>query len=293
MEIRDMHIFLTVANEGSITRAAEKLEYVQSSISIRIQQLEQELNTVLFFRQRQGVRLTSSGQILKSYVEKILSLTQEAERAVSDKSTPQGPLRIGCLETTAAIRLPNILAEYHSAYPEVDLTLKTGTTAELTKLVLKFELDGAFVAAPIEHDELETTEIGYEELVLVTADNDAPIGRMEDLQNQTLLVFRMGCSYRQKYEDWLSLKGIKPSKIMEFGTVDGILGCIHAGLGLSLLPRSVVERAKGHYSLQIQQLSDHLFKTATLLVRRKDSYATPAVSEFIRIAKERFVDRSK
>ncbi|MGQ7889279.1 LysR family transcriptional regulator [Paenibacillus sp. WC2504] len=288
MEIRDMHIFLTVANEGSITRAAEKLEYVQSSISIRIQQLENELNTALFIRQRQGVRLTTSGQILKSYVEKILSLTQEAEQVVSDRSTPQGPLRIGCLETTAAIRLPNILADYHRSYPEVDLTLKTGNTDELAKLVLKFELDGAFVSAPIEHEELETTEIGYEELVLVTGGQYLSIERIEELQKQTLLVFRIGCSYRQKYEDWLGLKGIKPSKIMEFGTVEGILGCIHAGLGISLLPRSVVERANEYYSLQIQTISEQLFKTATLFVRRKDSYYTPAVSELIRIAKERF-----
>ncbi|BBI35584.1 HTH-type transcriptional regulator GltR [Cohnella abietis] len=288
MEIRDMHIFLTVANEGSITRAAEKLEYVQSSISIRIQQLENELNTVLFYRQRHGVQLTTSGQVLKSYVEKIIALTQEAENAVSDRSTPQGPLRIGCLETTAAIRLPNILADYHSSYQEVDLTIKTGTTDELTKLVLKFELDGAFVSAPIEHEELEATEIGYEELVLVTGGQQLSIERMEELQNQTLLVFRIGCSYRQKYEDWLGLKGIRPSKIMEFGTVEGILGCIHAGLGISLLPRSVVERAKGQYSLQIQKLSEKSFKAATLFVRRKDSYYTPAVSELIRIAKERF-----
>ncbi|WP_042162466.1 LysR family transcriptional regulator [Paenibacillus gorillae] len=289
MEIRDMHIFLAVANEGSITRAAEKLEYVQSSISIRIQQLENELHTVLFIRQRQGVQLTTSGQILKSYVEKILSLTQEAVQAVSDKSTPQGPLRIGCLETTAAIRLPNILADYHQSYPEVDLTLKTGTTDELVKLVLKFELDGAFVAGPIEHEELEATTIGYEELVLVAGGQHAAIERMEELQHQTLLVFRMGCSYRQRYEDWLNSKGLRPSKIMEFGTVDGILGCIHAGLGISLLPRSVVERAIGHYDLHILKLSEKHFTTATLFIRRKDSYSTPAVSELVRIAQKRFI----
>ncbi|MFF2090038.1 LysR family transcriptional regulator [Paenibacillus sp. NPDC058174] len=288
MEIRDMQIFLAVANEGSITRAAEKLEYVQSSISIRIQQLENELHTVLFIRQRQGVQLTTSGQIFKSYAEKILALTQEAVQVVSDRSTPQGPLRIGCLETTAAIRLPNILADYHPSYPEVDLTLKTGTTDELTKLVLKFELDGAFVAGPVEHEELETTVIGYEELVIVSGGQHLSVEQMEELQHQTLLVFRIGCSYRQKYEDWLNAKGLRPAKIMEFGTVDGILGCVHAGLGISLLPRSVVERANAHYKLHIHQLTESAFNTETLFIRRKDSYVTPAVSELIRIATEKF-----
>lgn len=288
MDIRDMQIFLAVANEGSITRAAEKLEYVQSSISIRIQQLESDLNTVLFHRARQGVRLTASGEVLKSYAEKILYLTQEAERAVADNSIPRGPLRIGSLETTAAIRLPFILSDYHNSYPEVDLSLKTGSTDELINLVLKYELDGAFVAAPVEHADLDVTEVGVEELVLVSGGQFPSIERFEEFRNLTLLVFRVGCSYRRKLEDWLSLKGIIPAKIMEFGTLEGILGCIHAGFGVSLLPRSVVERANVQYNLRFQKISDKFYKTPTLFIRRKDAYTTVAMSEFIRIAKHRF-----
>lgn len=288
MDIRDLQIFLAVANEGSITRAAEKLEYVQSSISIRIQQLESDLKTKLFHRQRQGVRITTSGEVLRSYAEKILYLTQEAERVVADHSFPCGPLRIGSLETTAAIRLPFILSDYHNSFPEVDLSLKTGSTDELINLVLKYELDGAFVSAPVEHVELEITEVGIEELVLVSGGQLPPIERSEEWRNLTLLVFRIGCSYRQKFEDWLRLKGIIPAKIMEFGTIDGILGCIHAGLGVSLLPRSMVERANVQYNLQFKKISDKFYKTPTLFIRRKDTYKTTAVSEFIRIAKHKF-----
>nr|WP_275984177.1 LysR family transcriptional regulator [Paenibacillus hamazuiensis] len=283
-----MQIFLAVANEGSITRAAEKLEYVQSSISIRIQQLESELKTELFRRGRQGVKLTTSGEALKSYAEKIIFLTQEAERVVADNSIPRGTLRIGSLETTAAIRLPFILTEYHKSYPEVDLTLKTGTTEELIHLVLKYELDGAFVAAPVEHAELETIEVGVEELALISGEQFPSIERPEQLRNLPLLVFRVGCSYRRKLEDWLHLKGILPAKIMEFGTLEGILGCIHAGLGVSLLPRSVVERALIKYNLQSQDISENFAKTPTLFIRRKDAFESVAVSEFIRTAQRSF-----
>ncbi|WP_248930593.1 LysR family transcriptional regulator [Paenibacillus hamazuiensis] len=288
MDIRDLQIFLAVANEGSITRAAEKLEYVQSSISIRIQQLESELKTELFRRGRQGVKLTTSGEALKSYAEKIIFLTQEAERVVADNSIPRGTLRIGSLETTAAIRLPFILTEYHKSYPEVDLTLKTGTTEELIHLVLKYELDGAFVAAPVEHAELETIEVGVEELALISGEQFPSIERPEQLRNLPLLVFRVGCSYRRKLEDWLHLKGILPAKIMEFGTLEGILGCIHAGLGVSLLPRSVVERALIKYNLQSQDISENFAKTPTLFIRRKDAFESVAVSEFIRTAQRSF-----
>lgn len=289
MDIRDMQIFLTVANEGSFTRAAEKLEYVQSSISIRIQQLESELKTELFYRRRQGVRLTSSGEALKSYAEKIIFLTQEAERVVSDSTIPRGPLRIGSLETTTAIRLPFILAEYHMSYPKVDLILKTGTTDELIHSVLKYELDGAFVSSLGEHVELETVEVGTEELVLISGRQTTPIHHPEQLRHLTIFVFRVGCHYRRILEDWLHLKGI-PAKIMELGTLDGILGCIHAGLGVSLLPLSVIERALIKYNLQYHNISEELVKIPTLFIRRKDTYNTAAISEFIRVSKERFND---
>ncbi|SDW07501.1 LysR family transcriptional regulator [Paenibacillus sp. CF384] len=288
MEIRDLQIFLAVADEGSITKAAEKLEYVQSSISIRIQQLEKELNTTLFRRGRQGVQLTTSGEALRSYAEKIIFLTHEAERVVADNTIPRGPLRIGSLETTAAVRLPYILTDYLKAYPEVDLTLKTGTTEELIHFVLKYELDGAFVAAPVEHAELDITEVGVEELVLVSSGQFAPFDHPEQLRNLTLLVFRVGCSYRRKLEDGLHAKGIIPARIMEFGTLEGILGCIHAGLGVSVLPRSVVERAKVQYQLRSQDIEDKFYLTPTLFIRRKDTYKTAAVSEFIRVSRDRF-----
>lgn len=288
MDIRDLQIFLAVANEGSITRAAEKLEYVQSSISIRIQQLENELKTSLFRRGRQGVRLTTSGEALKSYAEKIIFLTHEAERVVADNSIPKGPLRIGSLETTAAIRLPFILTDYHKSYPEVDLIVKTGTTEELINLVLKYELDGAFVAAPVEHAELDITEVGVEELAFISGGQFPSMNQPEQLQNLTLLVFRVGCSYRRKLEDWLHLKGIIPAKIMEFGTLEGILGCIHAGLGVSLLPRSVVERAMVQYTLRALEIPDEFRIIPTLFISRKDTYKTAAMSEFIQVSRERF-----
>jgi DNA-binding transcriptional LysR family regulator len=84
------------------------------------------------------------------------------------------------------------------------------------------------------------------------------------------------------------LQGIIPAKIMEFGTLEGILGCIHAGLGVSLLPRSVVERATVQYNLRSQEISEEFYKVPTLFIRRKDTYETAAISEFIRISRQRF-----
>jgi DNA-binding transcriptional LysR family regulator len=116
-----LKIFSTVAKEGSITKAAQQLDYVQSNVTSRIHQLETELGTSLFYRHSRGVSLTSAGEILLQYANKVLHLCAEAEKAVRDNATPHGPLRIGSMETTAAIRLPAVLAAYHRLYPEVHL----------------------------------------------------------------------------------------------------------------------------------------------------------------------------
>lgn len=154
---------------------------------------------------------------------------------------------------------------------------------------MKYELDGAFVSSLGEHVEFETVEVGTEELVLISGRQTTPIHHPEQLRHLTIFVFRVGCHYRRILEDWLHLKGI-PAKIMDLGTLEGILGCIHAGLGVSLLPLSDIERALIKYDLQYHKISEELVKIPTIFIRSKDTYNTAAISEFIRVSRERFND---
>ncbi len=166
---------------------------------------------------------------------------------MNDDQIPKGPLVIGSMETTAAVRLPALISTYHKEYPDVDFTLKTGSTEQNIQGVLQYELDGAFVAGPIEHTELIQKEVIEEELVLITDTIQPPLSSIKDIQTRTLLVFRSGCSYRAKLEQWLHQEGVIPNKIMEFGTLDAIIGCVSAGLGISMLPNSVIAKhIQGH-----------------------------------------------
>lgn len=284
LEIRDLTIFVAVAHTGSITKAADRLGYVQSNITARIHHLENRLGTSLFHRHPRGVSLTSSGEILLRYAERILNLCLEAEQAVQDTTTPSGPLRIGTMETTAATRLPVILAEYHQQFPKVELSLMTGPTAHLINAVLNYEIDGAFVAGPIEHPLLENSAIIEEELVLVSNREDTY--DWSNLGHRTLVVFREGCSYRKKLEQWLDYNGIQSRTIIELGTVDGILGCVAAGLGISLVPRSLV--AQGNYDLSVRELPGSYGKVPTVFLRHKNAFVSPALSQFIKVVQECF-----
>ncbi|HLY67089.1 MAG TPA: LysR family transcriptional regulator [Chloroflexota bacterium] len=127
-------MFETVARVGGITRAANELHTVQSNVTNRIHQLESELGVPLFHRHSRGVTLTSSGTQLLPYAAQVGQLLSEARRAVADEGQPSGPLVIGSLETTAALRLPETLANFTAQYSAVDVTLRTGTTQSLIKM---------------------------------------------------------------------------------------------------------------------------------------------------------------
>lgn len=286
MDLQSLKIFQTVAKLGSISQAARELQYAQSNITMKIQQLESDLQTTLFYRHNRGTALTAKGIMLLTYTQKIFNLIEETKSVMNDEQTPKGPLTIGSMETTAAVRLPALLSKYHKDFPDVDLTIKTGPTKQNIQGILQYELDGAFVAGPIGHPELIEKEVFEEELVLITDSIDPPISSFEDFQTRTLLVFHNGCSYREKVEQWLQKEGLIPNKVMEFGTIDAIIGCVEGGLGISMLPQSVVAKNVQNGTLRQYSLPNEYGKVKTVFIYRKDKYLPASLKEFINMLDE-------
>src|SRR5262249_54485214 len=136
MDASDLRVFEAVARLGAMNRAAAELNTVQSNVTARVRLLETGLGRPLFSRHRRGVARPPAGQRLLPYATRVAHLLADARRAVVDDGRPEGLLAIGSLETTAALRLPPILARYAATYPAVDLVLSTGTSAELVERVL-------------------------------------------------------------------------------------------------------------------------------------------------------------
>lgn len=288
MDSNALRTFAAVAASGSMNRAAEELHTVQSNVTRQVRQLEDELGTALFARHSRGVDLTDAGRRLLPYAHAVELALADAARAVRDAGEPVGPLLIGSLETTAAIRLPPVLAAYARAYPAVDLTLATNTTAGLVSKVLGYELDGAFVCGPITHPDFDERPIFTEHLVLATAPHVESIEELADEPDLRIVVFRVGCSYRQILEAWLAGRGVSARRILEFGTVDGILGCVAAGIGITLLPRSVVHEPAAQGRVAIHELPPDRARVSTVFVRRKDRFLSSALSAFLDVAAEHY-----
>ncbi|MEW9672748.1 LysR family transcriptional regulator [Ammoniphilus sp. 3BR4] len=281
MDLHALKVFQLVAQMGSISSAARELNFAQSNITTKIQQLENHLQTTLFYRNNRGTTLTPKGKMLLIYTEKIFQLIEETSKVMKDDETPKGPLIIGSMETTAAVRLPSLLSKYHHNYPDVDLTLITGPTEQHIQGVLQYNLDGAFVAGPVDHPELIQKKLVEEELVLITDRLHPPMSSIKEIQTRTLLVFRTGCSYRAKLEQWLHQEGITPNKIMEFGTLEAILGCVSAGLGISMLPHAVIKKYVQAGSLRYHSIPNSYGKVETVFIHRKDTFMPTSLIKFI------------
>ncbi len=285
MDAADLRMLEAVARHGSMNRAAVELNTVQSNVTARVRALEEHIGTPLFDRHSRGVTPTAAGRRLLPYAARIAQLMREALTAARDDGTPQGRLHIGTMETTAALRLPPILAAFARTYPAVGLVVTTGTTCGLLTEVVEHRLDGAFVAGPVQHADLVSEPIFREELVLVTS---PAIRRPEDLASARELrtiVFRLGCSYRQRLEAILAQRGILSAQPLEFGSLDAILGCVGAGVGVTLLPKALAAAAEREGRVATHELSPEQARVDTLFIRRHDSFVSSALTAFLAMAR--------
>lgn len=262
IDTRHLETFRAIARSGSFTQAADALGCVQSNVTARIRKLEDQLGVFLFERDGRAAKLSAAGGRLEGYAERILSLIEEAEAVVADIDGERAGLRIGSLENTAATRLPALVKQVHQRFPDAPLSLMTGTTDELVSAVVERKLDAAFVAGQVDHDALDSIEAFRETLVRVRATGRNEAG--------PLIAFRHGCSYRAQAEQWLRDTGQIPVPIIEMGTLDGMLGCVAAGVGTAVVPRVSAEASAHRDGFEIEDLPAAHRESRTLLIWRKD-----------------------
>ncbi|MBV9272826.1 MAG: LysR family transcriptional regulator [Verrucomicrobia bacterium] len=287
MDLADLNIFATIARYGSITKAAERLNTVQSNVTTRLRLLEEDLGVSLFQRHHHGVSLTRFGRDLLPFAHQVDALMQKARQTVSGNQKVPGQLRLGSLETTAAARLPSLLRAFVPQHRAVDLAIETGTTRGLIQAVLEYHLDGAFVAGPVDHDDLDQTLGFAEELVLATSPECKSItAALGEGGIPKVFVFRVGCSYRQRLEAYLGLRGLSLINQLEMGTLEGIIGCVSAGLGVTMLPLSVIQSYANRGEIAVHRLPADEGRVETVFITRRGSVHSPALAEFIRVLRE-------
>ena len=279
MEINDLRIFQAVGYEKSISKAALNLGYAQSNITMRIKILENELNTTLFIRNSKGVTITSHGKKLLEYADKIIKL---ADEATAEFVAPNinSKLKIGANQTISASKLPKLLTLFHEKNPLISLVLKTNKQQALLDDLFNNEIDGAFI-----HDQGILTKVkeifSYtEEIALISPIN---ISATNSINIPIIVASDNNCPYRRILENWFTINNSNPSAIIEFDTLESILKGISEGLGVSLLPKSILPI---NHNYHLYNLGDNFNELKIKFVINRNIKANDSLKSFINIAKE-------
>jgi DNA-binding transcriptional LysR family regulator len=284
VELSDLRIFLSVVEHGGIIRSARALHRVPSNITTRIKQLEASIGTQLFYRDKQRLHLSPSGELLSTYARRLLQLSDEALGAITG-SAPKGLLRLGALESTTASRLPRVLAGYHKAYPDVKVELTSDTNDALVAAVLDRRVDAAFVAEVPADTELSHMPLFAERLTLITAIGHRRIRGPQDVIDDSVIAFPHGCAYRRRLYRWLGESRAAATRVLDLDSYHAIVACVGSGTGIAVVPESVLD------ALPLAQISRHplprqyaLVVTPLIWRTREQSRALVALREQLKQA---------
>ena len=291
MELRHLKTFQKVATLLNFNRAAEVLNYSQSTVSAQIQALEEDMETRLFERLPKRIVLTEAGQKLLKYAEKILDLAEETRSEVMGGKGPAGSLNIRIPETLATHRLPILLKQFYSLFQKVRLVFSTCAYHSLQQDLSKGIYDLAFLLIDsFQAQNLEAKFIGVENLSIVTAPEHRFAEKLsvhpQDLEGELILLTRTDCSYRRMFERLLAEEKIDQIDILEINSVDAIKQCVMEGIGISIMPEIAVKKEIAQARLAATKLTDRPFEVATLMIWHKDKWISPALKSFMDMVEE-------
>lgn len=275
MDLSSIEIFLAVASDRSVTKAAKAVGRVPSNVTTRIQQLEEDLGVLLFSRDGKKMTLTKEGETFQIYANRLAALALEARQAVRPVP-PSGTLRVGTMESTAASRLPAALSQFNRMWPNVSLQLTLGASRDLARDVLNDVLDCALIALPpkamldddagfgAELRQLEAAPVFVEDLLLLLPSGHPSIRSAADLRVGSIAALEPGCTYRRIAESWARKSSTLPTT--ELGSYHAILASVATGNAAGVIPKSVLDLMHWPMTSATHQLA----AVDTMLIFRKN-----------------------
>ena len=295
MEVRQLQIFRTLAEELNFTRTAEKVNTVQSNVTAQIKALEEELGVPLFDRLGRRVTLTDAGRRFQPFAEQALVVMEQGQRAIRNGADPSGPLRISSPESIITYPLPPVLRVFRRRFPMVELVFvpHIGVTFAAELDAGKIDIAISMCDTP-SNPSYKSYRLRTERIFLFGEPShplaNRRIVKPTDLSGQTLLLTEVGCGYRAKLDRALALQNVHPGNITEFSSVEAMKQCVRVGMGLALLPAIVISR----------ELRQHLFKAlhwagpsldvTTHILWHKDKWVSPAMAAFLELLQSQIDD---
>lgn len=242
-----LQTFITIVQEGSFTRAAERLNLTQPTVSQQMALLERQIGAPLFIRQPRQLTLTEAGHALLDYAERILALSEEAIQSAQEAAgLAQRTLRLGVGHTLAIYLLPDLLRQLRQGQPDIEIRLQVGNTAGLLLAVADRQVDLALVGSPAKHPQLRITPFMEDKLVVILNPDDPwrdrPGLTLADLKERTLITRESGSALHASVRELLGADHLSSSKVIILGETEAIKRSVEAGLGIALVQGIAVQR---------------------------------------------------
>lgn len=285
MDIHQLRVFREAARTGSFTRSSERLRLSQSTVSLHIKSLEEELGVPLFLRAKRRVMLTEAGQRLLPFVDRIFQELKNADMTVRELSGLEcGAIRLGSGATTVTYLLPKILRAFQRRYPRIELIVTTGSTEALAQAVHQQMVDMAILMEPVQQSlAIEILPILREELVYVIGNGHRLASKStlepKDIVHAPFISFLRGSAMQKLIDRHFDAMGVIPRITMEMENTEAIKALIHAGLGAAILPRCSVAAAQG-YGLRVMRIRKFPLARNLALALPKVKVVPDAIEKF-------------
>ncbi len=289
MEIRHFITFKTIVEQGGFIRAAQILNYAQSSITSHIQVLEEYYGQPVFDRFGKSVRLNSFGELVYEHALTLIACYEDVCRLKHESAEPSGVLRIGVPESTMLYRLSPVLRRYKALYPKVEVRMQNIICPVMRQELKKGNLDVAVLLdRNVDEPELVNTLLSVESMSIVMP-REYPADKLVESSGYSVLYTEQGCSYRHIFEQLLADRGIKVESVIETGSVEVIKQYVLCNIGVSFLPTVVIRKELEQGLLKHEQW-ENSDPIKIQLLHHKEKWLSPALSEFMRIAAAHSVD---
>ena len=260
MEIVQLETFLAVASYGGFHRAAAALRVSQPAVSARIHALEDSLGTRLFERGPAGFSLSNAGTKLRPHAEQLLRQVAVARQAVHElKCASSGAVPIAASVSICTYLLPEVLKKYWAQHPDVVVSVRSGNSAQVLKMVLDGEVDFG-IARSLHHPEVETISLRDDPLMVVGHPSHRATAKrkvsLEELESLPLIAYDRGSSDWTLMNGLFRRAGLLPNVVLEVETIEACVRMVLRKLGLAFLPQLAVHEELRRKKLVTLEVTD-------------------------------------
>lgn len=272
LKLDQLQTFTEVIKLGTFSAAAERLRLSQPAVSLQVRQLERKLGVRLIERVGKRATPTAAGTELIDHAGRIKEAVAAAlDGMAAHASGALGRVRIGTGATACIYLLPPVLRDLKRRFPTLEITVRTGNTADMLKALEENTLDIGLVTLPAPGRMFEVTPVLEDTFVAIAAADD---DRLPDMVTPAVLtklpvvLYEAGGNTRRVVDEWFTRAGIAPTPVMELGSVEAIKELVGAGLGCAILPGTAIRNTGERIPIASRPLSPNLHRKLALVMRR-------------------------